>query len=186
MPSVSYGRWTTIGRVELNEIEQAHAAIGGKKPGRRHATQQINRAYVVLLASQFQRYCRALHSECVDYLVPNLLPLNLQPSVRTLLTQDLQLKSKNAQPASIGADFNRFGVDFWTEVAVNDPRKVEQHLLQELNTSRNAIAHQDFDDERVFRLREVRRWRRACERLAKWFDEVMRRHLENLTGTSPW
>ena len=187
MPSVSYGRWTTIRRNELNEIEGAHTAIGGTRRGRRYATQQINQAYVVLVASQFQGYCRDLHTESVDYLVPMVTPVSFQPSIRELLTQALQLKRSNARPASIGADFGRFGVDFWTEVKRNSHRTAaRQALLEELIGWRNAIAHQDFGGRGALHLRHVRLWREACERLAKSFDEVMRLHLQNLTGTSPW
>jgi hypothetical protein len=63
--------------------------------------------------------------------------------------------------------------------------------LEHLNDWRNAIAHQDFDPARLggattLRLVQVRRWRGACRALARAFDEVMRRRLETLTGTSPW
>jgi hypothetical protein len=92
MPSVSYGRWITTRRRELDEIERAHTAIGGTGRGRRYATQQINHAYLVLSASQFQGYCRDLYTESVDYLVPGLTPQSFQASIRELLTQNLQLK----------------------------------------------------------------------------------------------
>jgi len=109
-----------------------------------------------------------------------------------MLTQNLQLKRFNAQPGSIGADFGRFGIDFWTEVRVKDPRNAaRQAVLEELNAWRNAIAHQDFVHSlsgirRALHLRHVRRWRVTCERLARAFDEVMRLHLHALTGISPW
>jgi hypothetical protein len=186
MPSVSYGRWTTARKSELNEIERAHAAIGGTGRGRRYATQQINHAYAVLVPSQFQGYCRDLHAESVDYLVPNVTPLSFQASTRELLTQGLQLKRGNAQPGSIGADFGRFGLDFWTEVKRYSPYDRELTSLLELNEWRNAIAHQDLAGRGTLHLRRVRRWRSACGRLARWFDEVMGDHLQKLTKTSPW
>jgi hypothetical protein len=60
-----------------------------------------------------------------------------------------------------------------------------------LNKWRNAIVHQDFDRAElggttILRLQRVRRWRGACHQLAQSFDEVMRHHLQALTGTSPW
>jgi hypothetical protein len=187
MPSASYGRWITTRRSELDEIEQAHTAIGGRGRGRRYATQQINQAYVVLLASQFQGFCRDLHTESVVLLVPNVAALTFQASIRELLTQGLQLRRYNAQPGSIGADFGRFGVDFWTEVRRHSPRnQVRQTLLEDLNGWRNAIAHQDFGVRGPLHLRHVRVWRRACEGLARSFDEVMRHHLHGLTGMLPW
>ena len=117
MPSNSYGRWTTPRRNELDELERAHSAIGGTGRGRRYATLQINHAYTVLLASQFQGYCRDLHSESVDYLVPWIQPTAFQASVRELLATNLQLMKGNAQPGCIGADFGRFGVNFWDEAS---------------------------------------------------------------------
>jgi hypothetical protein len=36
------------------------------------------------------------------------------------------------------------------------------------------------------RLTRVRRWRIACQHLARVFDEVLRRHLQAHIGTSPW
>jgi hypothetical protein len=58
----------------LDEIEAAHAGVGGVGPGRRYATQQINRAYAVLLASEFQGFCRDLYSQRMDHVVATALP----------------------------------------------------------------------------------------------------------------
>ena len=69
MPSVSLQTWKTVRQAALDELEAAHTSVGGTRRGRRYATQQINQAYAVLLSSQFQGFCRDLHSECADYLV---------------------------------------------------------------------------------------------------------------------
>src|SRR5262245_57515056 len=116
MPSTSYQEWTNRRSRALDEMAQAHVAVGGSQRGRRYATQQINRSYAVLLASHFQGFCRDLHSECVDHLTNALLPAVLQPIVRAEFTLNRQLDSRNAQPGSIGSDFDRLGVDFWTRV----------------------------------------------------------------------
>jgi hypothetical protein len=173
-------------------MAQAHAAVGGTQRGRRFATQQINRAYAILLASQFQGFCRDLHSECVDHLVSSLTPNALQPIVRAEFTRNRQLDRGNAQPGSLGSDFGRLGVDFWTQVDGHDVGNPDRKtLLEELNSWRNAIVHQDFDPAKLggtttLHLTRVRRWRRACEQLARSFDEVMRRHVQSLIGGSPW
>jgi hypothetical protein len=193
MPSTSYRQWTTIRAEALDEIEQAHAAVGGTGPGRRYATQQINHAYAVLLASQFQGYCRDLHTESVNHLIASIgPPAALRPLLYAEFTRGRQLDRGNAQPGSLGADFGRLEVSLWAEVESYDPRTVTgKDLLETMNNWRNAIAHQDFDPARLggtttLRLPQVRRWRSACRRLAKAFDEVMRRHLLSFTGTSPW
>jgi hypothetical protein len=140
-----------------------------------------------LLASHFQGFCRDLHSEGVDFLVPHVRPVSLQFFIRELLTQNLQLKRSNAQPGSIGADFGRFGIDFWGEVRRDNPRNERRKdLLEELNAWRNSIAHQDFAGGSTLQLLQARRWRVACASLAASFDRVINQHLRNLTGVSPW
>ena len=65
-------------------------------------------------------------------------------------------------------------------------------MLEELNEWRNAIAHQDFapamlrGERPVLHLAQVQGWRRACEGLARSFDEVMLAHIQVKTGTAPW
>jgi len=192
MPSSSFQQWSTDRSDALNEIERAHVAVGGTKRGRRYATQQINQAYAVLLASQFQGFCRNLYDEAVVHLVAAIAPQSLQVVAAVSLNRDRKLDRGNAQPGSIGSDFDRLGIDFWTEVKVYDPRNTRrQSLLDELNVWRNAIAHQDFDRKKLggttsLKLSQVRLWRKACGWLALTFDEITRRHLHGLTGTLPW
>jgi hypothetical protein len=192
MPSNAWRQWHTARARELDELEAAHAHIGGTGRGRRYATQQINRAYAVLLASQFQGFCRDLHTEAVDALIAGTVVPLFRPTVRSEFLRHRGLDRGNASPGNIGADFNRLGLEFWTLVynfqAQNERRR---ELLEELNTWRNAIAHQDFDPHLlggtiVLQLPRVRRWRRSCRGLARFFDRVLRDHIANTTRAVPW
>jgi hypothetical protein len=54
----------------------------------------------------------------------------------------------------------------------------------------DTVVYQDFDPAKlggktILRLEQVQRWRSTCNRLARAFDEVMRSHLQTLTGSSP-
>jgi hypothetical protein len=193
MPSQPYRVWLTTRAKALDEIETAHTSVGGTGPGRRYATQQINQAYAVLVASQFQGYCRDLHTECVARLMAFISPsVSVSHLLRAGFTRGRQLDSKNAQPGSLGADFGLLGIKFWDEVDQQDVRnKHRRSELESLNKWRNAIAHQNFDEvspgaEPNLSLQQVRRWRSACGRLARSFYEVMRVYLHSLTGASPW
>jgi hypothetical protein len=191
MHSIAYVEWTTHRNHALDEIASAHAAVGGTRPGRRYATQQVNHAYAVLVASQFQGFCRSLHSECARHLAAAITIPGLRAIVLAEWVWNRQLNRGNATAASIGSDFGRLDIDFWIEVDAYDPRcVVRRRALGELNAWRNAIAHQDFNPALVgnvaLRLSVVRHWRRACGRLGVVFDEVMRRHVQNVTGVSPW
>ena len=192
MPSLSYLEWTSSRAAQLDELEAAHAAVGGTQRGRRYATQQVNHAYAVLLSSQFQGFCRDLHSECVD----NLLLAVRPAAIRTVLNAEFlwarQLDRGNATPGSIGADFGRLGVEIWGEIRRLDGRNADrQVVLEGLNNWRNAIAHQDFDPatlggQTTLRLKAVRSFRSACNGLAKALDLVMFSYIGGVTKTSPW
>jgi hypothetical protein len=192
MPSLSWQEWSTTRARCLDDIEAAHRSVGGTARGRRFATEQINHAYAVLLAAQFQGFCRDLHSECADFLVQGVAPAVLQRVLRTELRLNRSLDRGNANPGTIGSDFNRLGVSFWPHVYAHHHRNdLRKGLLEELSKWRNAIAHQDFDPvslggSAVLHLLQVRRWRRACNRLALSFDLVMQGYLTAVTGSSPW
>jgi hypothetical protein len=188
MPSAALHIWNTDRRATLDEIEQAHRAVGGIGPGRRYATLQINHAYTVLLSSQFQGFCRDLHTEAAE-IITGTLPLPLQPLMRDGLLRDRRLDRGNPSPGNIGEDFSRFDVRVWPAVYLLDARNRRRNqLLEQMNLWRNAIAHQDFTrlGGMAIQLRQVRQWRNTCQTLAVDLDEIIRRQLVLLTGVSPW
>ena len=191
MPSAALLHWSAARKVELDELESAHASVGGTGRGRRYATQQINRAYAVLLASQFQGFCRDLHTECIQSFVPAGLTSEWQVAIRSTFRANRKLDSGNPSPGNIGMDFGRFGVQIWESAFVIDPMgRARMRSLELLMIWRNAIAHQDFKDTRlgttVLRLAEVRSWRRACDALAISFDSIMAGRIRQVTGRFPW
>jgi hypothetical protein len=192
MPSRAYKNWFPIAQKAWNEIESAHAAVGGTAPGRRYATQQINQAYAVSVSAQFQRFCRGLHSEAVDAMAAAAQPRALHSILQTRMLESRKLDVGNPNPGNLGSDFGRLGIDFWPALTALDSKNVfRRKQLEQLNARRNAIAHQDFDPAKLggiiqLRLSHVRRWRSVCEALARSLDEALRRHLQGVLGTSPW
>ncbi|MEK6607161.1 MAG: hypothetical protein AABZ30_05805 [Myxococcota bacterium] len=180
--------WETTRAGALDEIESAHVAVGGSARGRRHATQQINQAYAMLVSSHFQGFCRDLHSEAVDCLVNAAMPPAVKNVLRARLTADRKLDKGNPNPGNLGSDFGRLGLAFWDKVRAADRRSVRrQDLLEELNEWRNAIAHQDFPAKlAVLHLSRVRGFRSACTGLARTFDRVLRRCIAAMVGAPPW
>ena len=170
-------RWVTEHVPALDEIEAAHAGVGGQGPGRRYATQQVNHAYAVLLASRFQAFCRDLHSEVTDHMADAAPAGILRDVLRERLLDNRQLDRVNAQPGSIGSDFNRFGLNLWQALyALRAQNKERNGKLELLNTWRNAIAHQDFTDlaGETLGLQDVQAFRSACSALVSAMDRVMR------------
>jgi hypothetical protein len=191
MPSRSLIRWNVKRADALDEIENAHAMVGGTERGRRYATQQINYSYAALLSSHFQDFCRDLHSECIEPLVA-IVPVQLQDLLSAEFTWNRSLGRGNPHPGAIGSDFNRLGVDIWADVYALDARNERRReLLQELIDWRNAIAHQDFDPVApggiaMLHLARVRAWRNAANALARSFDQAMYNYLHAEVGTVPW
>jgi hypothetical protein len=193
MPSVALRTWDGARSAALDEMGKAHRAVGGEGAGRRQARQQINQAYAMLLSSQFQGFCRDLHTECATHLA---LPAT-SPALRAVHRENLlhgrRLDVGNPNPGNLGNDFNRLGLDFWAVVVADDVRNAQRRdLLERLNRWRNAIAHDSFEPDMLragrpaLRLAEVEEWRKACSGLGRSFDKVLYRHLLTLTGHAPW
>jgi hypothetical protein len=177
----------------LDEIENAHRAVGGTRPGRRHATQQINQAYAVLLSSQFQGFSRDLHTEGVGHLVAAVTPASFGFGLRSEFLWGRKIDRGNPNPGNLGADFNRLGFDLWPEVIAADARNSQRRqFLEDLNVWRNAIAHQDFTGplpgggRPILHLSRVQNWRKACDGLARSFDDVLGAFIQRITGVAPW
>lgn len=152
------------------------------------------------IATEFQGFSRALHDEAVGYVVDDIsVRMNdeLAATLRTALTTNRQLESKNAQPSSLGADFGRLGFVFWTSLAAAYPEESSRwnRTLETLNTARNAIAH---DDEAKLaevaamgwpttQRRTAERFRRRIDGLADAMDNVVAEKMQALTGgPRPW
>ena len=191
MPSVSYRLWVTVRAARLAAVERAHTTIHGTGPGRREATRLLNHAYAVLLAAEFQGYCRELHTEAVTHFAATL-PLTQRGMIAGLFTANRQLDRGNASPATLGSDFARFGMKWWPAVDHLEPDGPALRAeVEQLNAWRNAVAHNDFDPARLggtirLKLGMVRRWRATCRRLARVFDRVLADRLLVVTGTPPW
>lgn len=191
MPSQSLLRWRNEGLGALDEIEAAHAAIGGTGRGRRYATQQVNQAYVVLLSSRFQAFCRDLHSETVAEIIRAAPPGYALPLQG--LTAGRKLDHGNPNSGNIGHDFTRLGMDIWADVyAMHARNQRRRELLDEMMEWRNAIGHQDFNKPRLrgrktILLKEVQQYRSSCDALAAFFVRAALDHIHGVAGaTAGW
>jgi hypothetical protein len=193
MPSQALLDWQQGAQEALAELTNAHEAVGGTGPGRRRLTQQLNYAYMSLLAAQFQGYCRGLHSQAAAVIAQGVADPGLSIVVQELLTRDRKLDQGNPNAGNIGADFGRFGFKFWdavTQAGVHNVRRKEE--LEKLMKWRNAIAHDDIArklgelEPKAIRLPVCRGWHRRLDNLVVAFDNVVADQCENLGRPRPW
>src|SRR5438034_6251857 len=102
MSSNSLIAWNGTRADALDEIENAHAMVGGTERGRRYATQQINYSYAALLSSHFQGFCRDLHSESVDQIV-SIIPVQIRDLVTIEFFWNRSLSKGNPHLGGIGS-----------------------------------------------------------------------------------
>jgi hypothetical protein len=195
MGSQALGTWLNGESAErLNELLAVHVSVGGTARGRRYATEELNAVIVSQVAAHFQRFCRNLHSEAAETLVASA-PTAYQPMLR-LWYGDRWLDRRNAQPDVLSRDFGRFDFDIWEAAQAHHQHTARrEHRLKQLNTWRNAVAHQDFDFSpqqhqlllgTKLTLAWARRWRKACDGLARSFDVVVGNQIAFVTGAQPW
>jgi hypothetical protein len=192
MPSDTFIAWQTIRVPRLNNIEADCLHLGALYPTDPDRVQEYVRSYAVLLSSEFQGFCRDLHSECADRFVSSVVPVVLRNMLRAQCVYGRKLDTGNPNASNLGADFNRYAFDFWPAVFALDPaHDARRHRLAMLNAWRNAVAHHDYDPAELggtttLAVSQVRDWQSDCEAFATAFDVVMRNRLFATTGLAPW
>lgn len=184
----------------LDEFEQVHGRVTGdqSRRGRTYLTEQINHAYLLAVAAQFQAFCRDLHSEAAQFVASLAAHQHAQATLLLLLTQERALDRGNANPANLGKDFNRLIPDFVDAVKKGSRANGRRlGLLEQLNTWRNVLAHaQDTHELTPAQrqaiqgtkptLRYVRKLRRNCDGLALQLERTLKARLQSIVGQSPW
>ncbi|HXM58211.1 MAG TPA: hypothetical protein VOB72_22620 [Candidatus Dormibacteraeota bacterium] len=152
-------------------------------------------AGIVLLAGHFQRYCRDLYGEAVDFLVAQVQLSAASGLVRDAFLVRTALSKGNAHPQSVDMGFRRFGFEIWTALEQHDRRNVgRRQRLADLNRWRNAIAHQDLHRGQPLpsvagvgrNMQTLRLWRHTCSALAHDLDTVVKQRLNTVAGRQLW
>lgn len=194
MTSRALSLWNSTRSDRLDELEDAHTTVAGPGPGRKWRTEQLDRAYVLAIVSEFQGFCRDLHTQSAAAIAAPV-PVRTRAVVDSNLTFGRKLDRGNPNGGNLGSDFGRFGFDFWDEVEDVDARnKRRRERLEQALIWRNSIVHADRIPQPQRQLLENtkptlywgRRWRRALGSLAPCMDRVVVAHLQTLLGQSPW
>ncbi len=196
MPSRALTRWLSEAQADLDALEEAHARASTTRRSRHALARQLCRAYVVSVSAHFQRFCRDLHSEAAQRLADAVEPRAFRGALLRLLTDGRRLDAGNAVAGTLGPDFDRLGLAFLAELEARPENRRRRLELERLNVWRNAIVHLDFalkpGREKLVRgtspdsVRDVRRFRQACDALAREIDGIVRAHVSGVVGGAPW
>ncbi|MDO3649905.1 hypothetical protein [Nocardia mangyaensis] len=191
-PSPALIKWNGDRAAALDSMVAVHGKVVDGKVGRQYATGHLNRALFVVLASEFQGYCRDLHDEAAWVMTDGLEPPGDPriPILRAALVRGRKLDGGNAQPSSIGSDFSSIGMDFWPAVEAMYPTKRAQWraFLENMNRTRNAIAHRDdnklADTQEPITLATFKKWRVTLKGFVAGMDKVVEAYLQDTAGKS--
>jgi hypothetical protein len=116
------------------------------------------------------------------------MPFSALAQLRSSLIAERRLDRGNPTPSNLSVDFSTFGMELWVDLESTDPLGARRRqALHELNRWRNAIAHQDWTDiGPTLQVADVRRWRRACTRLAAAMDRCVNERLRALVAGNSW
>jgi hypothetical protein len=194
--SVALEEWRGTSARALDEIESLHRLVEETSESAPALARQITYAYAALTLAQFQRYCRAVHTEAVDALV-GVMPgsAELARVLGGVMVERRFLDRGNPTPSNLNQDFMRFRFKLWPSVEGDDGRnRRRKEKLTQLCEWRNAIAHGDISRRqaagklvpRELDFQTCRDWRRALDGLAVSIDAVTARHCRALGCSEPW
>ncbi|MFF2087297.1 hypothetical protein ACFVVM_26285 [Nocardia sp. NPDC058176] len=169
-PSPALIKWNTDRAAALDSMVAVHGKVVDGKVGRQYATGHLNRALFVVLASEFQGYCRDLHDEAAWVMTDGLEPLGDPriPILRNALVRGRRLDGGNAQPAALGSDFSSIGMDFWPAVEAMYPTKRAQWRAFLENMT----------------LATFKKWRTTLKGFVAGMDKVVEAYLQDTAGKS--
>jgi hypothetical protein len=195
--SVALKTWFTTRRARIDQLMDAHGAVGGTGPGRRWRTEQLNWSLVLRLAAEFQGFARELHDGAAYFFADAVAQGDegIRTVIRDQLTRDRGLDRSNASPGTLGRDYARLGLLLWRSLREHNAAARQWNTdLEKLNEARNAVAHDNSaplvrlkDDGYPLVLSTIRRWQVMLDKLAVGMDDVVALHLSQLLGKGqPW
>jgi hypothetical protein len=172
MPSRAFNKLQTR-LSDVDDLLNAHAAVGGKEPGRRRGLAGLNRAAVVMLCAHLEGYVEDLFGEALKKMHPRL--------------DDARLVSRfhNPWPAEIDSLFATIGLADASKLSWRRAgAKAVVTNLNDLVRTRNKIAHGATDVE--VSKATVTRFRKYVEGFAQGLDDKVAFHILSSTKKLPW
>src|SRR5258707_2066627 len=102
MPSDALIDWRSVRLPRLGKVEADCLHLQALHVADPDRVQEYIRAYAVLLSSEFQGFCRDLHTECAARVVDPVNPVALRAMLRLQCIQRRKLNTGNPNPGNLG------------------------------------------------------------------------------------
>lgn len=168
--------WRSVRLERLDRLLAAHPDVAGSTTDPA-VTREWTRALVLLLASEFQGFCRDLHDEVANAIGRGAAGNDerLRKRICSGLTMSRGLDRRSADVQTLNHDFYRLGSELSTRLAQQYPDEAAAWLdgLRYLHKARNGVIHDDDISVRkaedagwVLRIDSARRWRKLLDEVA--------------------
>jgi len=148
MTSPALAAWRSSRLVRLDRLLAVHPNSTGSATDPAVA-EEWTHALILRLASEFQGFCRDLHSDVSEAVALTLAASDEEVRLLILvgLTTDRALNGRSADPQTLANDFARFRITLWPELEKRHPRAapVWRESLRLLHAARNGVVHDDLD-----------------------------------------
>lgn len=112
---------------DIDRLMEIHRELTGKKPGRRHQVEVLNKSAIVLITAVWEAFCEDLAAEGVEHLVNHAEAKKLPKHLRTIIGKELK-ESLNEQAVWDLAD------DGWRDLLSKRLDKLTRERNFNLNT----------------------------------------------------
>jgi len=190
MTSPAFQAWRSSRLARIDRLVAAHPESPGSTTDLA-VTQEWTQALVLMLAGEFQGYCRDLHNFVAQEMVKAVTVPGSR--MRAMLFEGLTvgraLDLRSADPKTIQTDFSRLGIELWAAIGTPETVAGWRNAVRLLHRARSGVIHDDGRArEQVqaegwpFQLDSIRRWRDALDEIAVAMEVATSQDIADLFG----
>lgn len=193
-PALAAWRSSRLGRLDRLLAVHPDSTGSGTDPA---VAEEWTHALILRLASEFQGFCRDLHTDASKAVARALAASDEEIRLLILvgLTTDRSLNRSSADPQTLAKDFARFRITLWVALEERHPRSVPlwHEGLRYLHLARNGVVHDDLGklasvqaEGWELKLGTVVRWRNLLDEIVTAMDDVVSTAIADLFGNIRW
>jgi hypothetical protein len=190
LPALRKWRSNRLTRLDLVLAAHPHAAGSRTDPA---VAPEWTRALVLIVASEFQGFCRDLHDDAAEAIARGVVSddRRIRDIIISGLTVNRGLNRRGADVQTLEDDFLRLGMALWPSLSKQHPiaAPVWLEALRYLHKARNGVVHDDLTSVAIaqaagwtLQIDTVRRWRKLVNEIAEAMGCIVNQELAESFG----